>query len=52
MRKVIDYPDEVALRARAGRAFVQDQYGAANVGRLVTERLEAIRLLRLPKSAV
>ena len=52
MRKVIDNPDEVALRARAGRAFVRDRYGAANVGRLVTERLEAIRLLRLPKSAV
>ena len=51
MRAVVDRPEAAALRARAGRAFVQDRYGAANVGRLVVERLEAIRLSRLAKSA-
>jgi glycosyltransferase involved in cell wall biosynthesis len=52
MRHVVDYPAEAASRARAGRAFVEDRYGAINVGRLATERLDAIRLSRLSKPAV
>jgi glycosyltransferase involved in cell wall biosynthesis len=52
MRDIVDCPDEAASRARAGRTFVEDRYGAVNVGRIVGERLEAISLSRLPKPAV
>ena len=51
MRAVVAHPDEAAARARSGRAFVQDRYGAASVGRVVVERLEVIRVLRKTKSA-
>ena len=50
MREIVDHPDAAAARARAGRAFVEDRYGAATVGRLAAERLEEIRLSRLPGS--
>jgi glycosyltransferase involved in cell wall biosynthesis len=46
MRNIVDHPEEAASRARAGRAFVADRYGAANVGRLAADRLAAIRLSR------
>jgi glycosyltransferase involved in cell wall biosynthesis len=46
MRQVVDDPDAAASRARAGRAFVVGRYGAANVGRIVAERLAAIRRSR------
>lgn len=52
MRDIVDHPKEAASRSRAARAFVENRYSAANVGRLVTERLAAIRLSKPPKSTV
>jgi GT2 family glycosyltransferase len=46
MRNIAGCPDEAASRAKAGRAFVENQFGAANVGRMAAERLEAIQLSR------
>ena len=46
MLLVVDDRAEAASRARAGRAFVEHRYGPLNVGRLATERLDAIRKAR------
>jgi hypothetical protein len=46
MRNIADNPDEAASRTRASRAFIENQFGA-NVGPMIAERLEAIRLSRL-----
>lgn len=52
MRDIVDHPEAAASRAKAGRAFIENRYSAINVGRLVTERLEAIRLAKPPKPTV
>jgi GT2 family glycosyltransferase/glycosyltransferase involved in cell wall biosynthesis len=42
MRRVVDNPAEAGRKAEAGRRFVLERYGAANVGRLAAQRLAEI----------